>query len=243
MASSSFTLVLSLMILLVSTQNLSSVAVVVTSALPVPNPCVAPEPSSEPTKISLALYYETLCPGCKDFIVNYFPKIFRSGLTDIMDLKLVPYGNAIVGENNTITCQHGPEECFLNQVEACAIHVWPDVDLILKGNSSQWVSCLRKPGFSAKPIADCMTSELGLQLELQYANETDALIPPHQYVPWDYDNFVKAVCNAYKGTPLPRVCQEPTTDINPEAKSNSTQASPTAKVRPPGTTWRRLMKF
>ncbi|KAI3983322.1 hypothetical protein MKX01_013389 [Papaver californicum] len=258
MASSSFNLVLSLMILLVSTQYLSSVAVVVAS----------PIPSSKPTKVSLALYYEALCPGCKNFIVNYFPKIFTSGLTDIMDLKLVPYGNAMIGKNNTIICQFGPEECFLNNVEACAIHVWPDVekhsyfiycveDLILKGNSSQWSSCLNVPGFSGKPIYDCIRSELGHQLELGYANETGALIPSHQYVPWvtvnkvplydDYDNFVKAVCNAYKGTPLPRVCQKPTTDINPEAKSNSTQEvcyvdeeTPTAKVRPP---WRRLMKF
>ncbi|KAI3980860.1 hypothetical protein MKX01_025425 [Papaver californicum] len=254
MASSLFKLVLSLMILLVSTQNLSSVAVVVTSALPEPNPCVAPAPSSEPTKVSLALYYETLCPGCTDFIVNYFQKIFTSGVTDIMDLKLVPYGNAIVGENNTIICQHGPEECFLNQVEACAIHVWPDV-----GTSSRWSSCLEEPGFRAEPVNDCINGGERLKiyiLELQYANETGALIPSHQYVPWvtvnkvplydDYDNFLKAVCSAYRGTPLPRVCQEPTTDI----KANSTQeicyvdeASPAAKVRPPGTTWRRLMKF
>ncbi|KAI3983339.1 hypothetical protein MKX01_013406 [Papaver californicum] len=252
MASSSYTLVLSLMILLVSTQNLSTVALVVTSAL---NACAAPVPSSKPTKVSLALYYEALCPGCKNFIVSHFPKIFRSGLTDIMDLKLVPYGNAIVGENNTIICQFGPEECFLNSVEAWATHVWPDV-----GHSSQWSSCLDVPGFSGKPIYDCIYSGLGHQLELGSANETGALIPSHQYFPWvtvnkvplydDYDNFVKSVCNAYKGTALPRVCHEPSKDINPEAKSNSTQevcyvdeASPTAKVRPPGTTWRRLMKF
>ncbi|KAI3902367.1 hypothetical protein MKW92_052608 [Papaver armeniacum] len=264
MASSSFTLVLSLMILLVSsTQNLSSVAVVVASALPVPKPGVAPVPSSKPAKVSVALYYEAFCPGCADFIVKYFPKIFSSGITDIMDLKLVPYGNAMVGGNNTIICQHGSEECFLHQVEACAIHAWPDVemhsyfiycveDLILKEISSEWFSCLKKPRFSAKPIVDCLSSGLGLKLELRYANETNALIPSLQFVPWltvnkvpfygAFGNLVKAVCDAYKATPLPRVCQEPpTTDINPEAKSNSNQevcyvdeASPTAKVRSPG---------
>ncbi|KAI3949623.1 hypothetical protein MKW98_020945 [Papaver atlanticum] len=266
MASSSFMLALSLMILLVSTQNLSSVAVVAASALPAQIPGVSSVASSKPTKVSVALYHEAFCPGCTDFIVKYFPKIFLSGITDIMDLKLVPYGNAIVGENNTIICQHGSEECFLNQVEACAIHAWPDMemhsyfiycveDLILKEISSEWFSCLKKPGFSARPI-----------LELQYGNETNALIPSLQFVPWltvnsailwckftqfsAFDNLLKAVCNAYKATPLPRVCQEPTTDINPEAKSNSNQevcyvdeASPTAKVRSPGTTWRRLMKF
>ncbi|XP_026459975.1 gamma-interferon-responsive lysosomal thiol protein-like [Papaver somniferum] len=197
MTSSSFTLVSSLMILLVSsTQNLSSVAVVVASALPAPKP---------------------------DFIVKNFPKIISSGITDIMDLKLVPYGNAFV-ENNTIICQHGSEECFLNQVEACAIHAWPDVE-----NSCERFSCLKKPGFSAKPIVECISSGLGLKT---------------------YGNLVKAVCNAYKAATLPRVCQEHTADINPEAKSNSNQevcyvdeASPTAKVRPPVTRWRRLLKF
>ncbi|KAI3843688.1 hypothetical protein MKW98_013624 [Papaver atlanticum] len=218
MASSAFKLVFSLTILLVSTQNLSSVAAVVTSALPAQNPGVAPVPSSKPTKVSLALYYDTLCPGCTNFIVNNFPKIFTSRITDIMDLKLVPYGNAIVGENNRIICQQGPKGCFLNQVEACAIHAWPVV-----GNTSQWFSCLRKPGFNAKPIMNC--------INITIVNETSALIPSHQYVPWvtvnkvplydEYDNFLKAVCKAYKGTPLPRVCQKPTTDINPEAKSNS----------------------
>ncbi|KAI3856628.1 hypothetical protein MKX03_019625 [Papaver bracteatum] len=258
MDSSAFKLVSSLKILLVSTQNLSSVAAVVTSALPALNLGVAPVPSSKPTKVSLALYYDTLCPGCTNFIVNNFPKIFTSGITSIMDLKLVPYGNAIVGENNRIIFQQGPKGCFLNQVEACEIHAWHVV-----GYTSQWFSCLRKPRFSAKPIMNL--------------NETGALIPSHLYVPWmtvnkvplydnisclrtdficfvctlhEYDNFLKAVCKAYKGTPLPRVCQKPTTDINPEEKSNSNQevcyvdeASPTAKVRPPRTTWKRLMKF
>ncbi|EHA8591911.1 hypothetical protein COCNU_contig69039296G000010 [Cocos nucifera] len=56
-------------------------------------------------KIPLALYYETLCPYCSNFIVNYLAKIFENGLIDIVDLDLVPYGNAKVGSNGTISCQ------------------------------------------------------------------------------------------------------------------------------------------
>ncbi|WMV32032.1 hypothetical protein MTR67_025417 [Solanum verrucosum] len=51
-------------------------------------------------------------------------------------------------------------------------------------------------------------------LELQYAAETNALQPPHKYVPWvvvdgqplydDYMDFISFICKAYKGTaPVP----------------------------------------
>ncbi|XP_020702080.1 gamma-interferon-responsive lysosomal thiol protein [Dendrobium catenatum] len=78
-------------------------------------------------KVSLALYYEALCPFCSRFIVFSLSKIFSDGLISIVDLRLVPYGNAMIEPNSTILCQHGPSECFLNTVEACAINSWPDV--------------------------------------------------------------------------------------------------------------------
>ncbi|KAJ0792235.1 putative gamma interferon inducible lysosomal thiol reductase GILT [Helianthus annuus] len=56
-------------------------------------------------KVKLALYYEALCPGCTDFIINDLSKIFDNGLIDIVDLKLSPYGNAKISSNGTIVCQ------------------------------------------------------------------------------------------------------------------------------------------
>ncbi|RWW77356.1 hypothetical protein BHE74_00014507 [Ensete ventricosum] len=55
-------------------------------------------------KVSLALYYETLCPYSANFIVNYLAKIFDDGLISIVDVDLVPYGNARI-QNGTISCQ------------------------------------------------------------------------------------------------------------------------------------------
>ncbi|KAG1371527.1 hypothetical protein COCNU_16G006210 [Cocos nucifera] len=83
--------------------------------------CFASSPVSA-RKVQLALYYETVCPYCSNFIVNYLAKIFENGLIDIIELDiieldLIPYGNA----------KHGPNECVLNTVEACAISAWPDV--------------------------------------------------------------------------------------------------------------------
>ncbi|EMS63319.1 hypothetical protein TRIUR3_04865 [Triticum urartu] len=66
----------------------------------------APAAAAGPTRVSLALYYESLCPYCSRFIVTRLAGIFDSGLIGAVDLLLVPYGNAHVrGANNTISCQ------------------------------------------------------------------------------------------------------------------------------------------
>lgn len=63
-------------------------------------------------KVSLKLYYESLCPYSANFIVNYLIKLFDDDLISIVDLRLVPYGNARVGRNDSITCQ--VLLCFIN---------------------------------------------------------------------------------------------------------------------------------
>lgn len=56
-------------------------------------------------KVTMELYYETLCPYCSNLIVNSLYKIFESDLISITDLKLIPYGNAKISSNGTIICQ------------------------------------------------------------------------------------------------------------------------------------------
>lgn len=48
------------------------------------------------------------------------------GLQDIMNLTLVPFGNAKIDANGTVTCQHGPTECTGNSYEQCAISHNPE---------------------------------------------------------------------------------------------------------------------
>ncbi|XP_059297721.1 gamma-interferon-responsive lysosomal thiol protein-like [Lycium ferocissimum] len=182
-------------------------------------------PISCDKKVSLALYYESLCPYCSNFIVNYLPKIFKNGIIDIVDLKLVPWGNTKLKANNTFKCQHGPVECFLDTVEACAIDAWPDLNdhfpfiycvesLVYHKNYTHWETCFEKLNLKAKVIKDCVLGGRGKELELSYAAETNALQPPHKYVPWvvvdgqplydDYTDFISFICKAYKGTaPVP----------------------------------------
>ncbi|CAK9171801.1 unnamed protein product [Ilex paraguariensis] len=184
-------------------------------------------PLNSSDKVSLGLYYESLCPYSANFVVNYLAKIFVDGLIDIVDLNLVPWGNAKLTGNSTFACQHGPWECLLNTVEACAISAWPDVNghftfvycvesLVYEGKYTQWETCFEKLGLDPKPVADCYSNGQGKELELQYAAETNALEPPHTYVPWvvvdgqplyeDYEDFIRYICKAYSGTAIPQTC-------------------------------------
>eukprot|EP00731_Ephydatia_muelleri_P030111 Em0021g634a len=65
----------------------------------------------------------------------------------------------------------------------------------------------------------CYTGDLGHELELMYANETDSLNPPHQYTPWvtingkhsteaEGGDLIKAICDAYKGPDKPDACTQ-----------------------------------
>ncbi|EOA17467.1 hypothetical protein CARUB_v10005793mg [Capsella rubella] len=136
--------------------------------------------------------------------------------------KLVPFGNAHVSDDLTVTCQHGEEECKLNALEACAIRTWPNQRLhyrfilCVETNTNAWESCVKKYG-GEKAINDCYNGDLSKELILGYANQTMRLKPEHKYVPWMTLNgeplyesivdFVDLVCKAYKGkTALPKLC-------------------------------------
>jgi interferon gamma-inducible protein 30 len=63
----------------------------------------ASSPASD--SVTVSLYYETLCPYCANFIVNYLLKIFQNGLISVVNLRMVPWGNAWIQSNGTFVCQ------------------------------------------------------------------------------------------------------------------------------------------
>ncbi|PRQ34277.1 putative gamma interferon inducible lysosomal thiol reductase GILT [Rosa chinensis] len=143
--------------------------------------------------------------------------------------------------------QHGPDECYFNSIEACAIHLWSDVKRHFKFNhclesklieglqsskKNAWESCCVKLKMDSDRLGKCYRSGYEKkQLILQNAKETDHLVPPHEYVPWvvvngqllkdDYLNFVRYVCNAYKDSPKPMACRSYPHNINSGGKANS----------------------
>ncbi|XVF76877.1 hypothetical protein PTKIN_Ptkin13bG0302300 [Pterospermum kingtungense] len=202
-------------------------------------------------KVNLSLYYESLCPYCRSFIVTQLAKVFNTDLLNIINLRLVPWGNAqVVKPNKTVTCQHGEDECYLNTIHACAINIWPDPRKhfnfiycienqglhIKEGQHSDnaeavWKACSARLGMDQKLIKNCYDSGYGRKLLLQYATETNHLHPNHLYVPWvtvnkqplydKYENFITYVCNAYKDRALANACMSHSPKENEEKSSIS----------------------
>ncbi|KAG7214588.1 hypothetical protein INR49_010479 [Caranx melampygus] len=75
--------------------------------------------------VQVGLYYESLCPGCRQFLVEMlFPTWLL--LNDIMSVDLVPYGNAVEkpdGQKFIFECQHGEQECLGNMIETCIMNM------------------------------------------------------------------------------------------------------------------------
>ncbi|NWS64043.1 GILT reductase, partial [Chunga burmeisteri] len=174
--------------------------------------------------VELSLYYESLCPACREFLVQ---KLFTTWLllpAETLNITLVPYGNAEVGAGLTrchgllprcrrlcsdrlvrqernisgkwqFQCQHGPEECLGNMIETCLMHEAEDfstyfpVIFCLESGSSvtkNLEACLQvyAPQLDGARIAACVQGDTGAALMHRNAQLTEALDPPHRYVPW-----------------------------------------------------------
>ncbi len=69
-------------------------------------------------KVNFALYYETLCPDCRNFMTTELTRAYQS-VVSITNISIVPYGNARETYDSTtqlyeFTCQHGAAECLGN---------------------------------------------------------------------------------------------------------------------------------
>ena len=110
------------------------------------------------TPVLVELYYESFCPGCRNFISTMiFPTFDKLRDTGIVKFGLYPYGNAVQKENPdgswNITCQHGPEECLGNLLEVCLMHylAW-DPDLYVPV-----ISCMESADDPVMSAEGCIT--------------------------------------------------------------------------------------
>lgn len=53
----------------------------------------------------MSVYYESLCPGSQYFIVKLLAPVLDTDLMTILNLRMVPWGNAHLQKNGTIRCQ------------------------------------------------------------------------------------------------------------------------------------------
>ena len=185
--------------------------------------------------VNFTLYYETLCPDCREFMSGQLWKAFQE-VSDIMNLVIVPYGNAKeTWRNETklwqFTCQHGANECWGNLLHSCFLYFNPktadhlpfihcmesdDQDDIRNAS----IKCAQQFKIDLEPITKCMNSRFGNNLQHLNAQLTEALNPAHQYVPWvtlngahnddiqnkAQDDLVGLICDTYTGDNKPAAC-------------------------------------
>ncbi|XP_041805593.1 gamma-interferon-inducible lysosomal thiol reductase [Chelmon rostratus] len=177
--------------------------------------------------VEVALYYESLCPGCRYFLTGMlFPTWVL--LNDIMSVTLVPFGNAQEkhdGQKYIFECQHGQQECLGNMIETCLLNMTDMAFVIINCMESSTdvikaaKSCveLYRPELAWDTIMSCVNGDLGNQLMHQNALKTNALSPQHEYVPWVTINgehtkdledkamssLFNLVCSLYKGAKIP----------------------------------------
>jgi interferon gamma-inducible protein 30 len=204
----------------------------------------ASEPVGVDEKVRVELYYESQCPGCREMVTTSFYKAFQTeGFLDMAEVEFVPYGNAQETKTESGTyefeCQHGPSECVYNTVEACALAKIDDpllafqyIDCIERSDDSRdpqqdyykvAIACCeltKIPDATVVQMEECATGLEGIQLEHEAAVKTEALDPPHTYVPYVVvnnshsddvqeaitDSLFNYVCGAYLGVNKSAAC-------------------------------------
>lgn len=77
-------------------------------------------------KVPIDVYYESLCPDSQAFITEQlYPTVTGpNNLEKFLKVNLVPYGKSThktLGSDVIFTCHHGPNECYGNKIQSCAI--------------------------------------------------------------------------------------------------------------------------
>ncbi|UJR08894.1 hypothetical protein I4U23_013148 [Adineta vaga] len=185
-------------------------------------------------RVNLSVYYETLCPDCRQFITSQVWNAYQS-ILDIVNITFVPYGNAreLYRPETKLYqfyCQHGAEECYGNLIHACLINFYPQSEqhmpfiYCMESTEGEMetvaTECAQKSAVDYDQITACTHSRLGNQLQHEYAVQTENLQPPHQYVPWITLNgehtedmqkqaekdLIGLICKSYKGSDPPAQC-------------------------------------
>ncbi|KAI4569235.1 hypothetical protein MJT46_006529 [Ovis ammon polii x Ovis aries] len=204
--------------------------------------------------VNVSLYYEALCPGCREFLIR---ELFPTWLMvwEILNVTLVPYGNAQVPGDLEMEARGHRKEAWGRGQPALTSLLFRKETSAASGSSRASMACLLDqleqkmafltivcleemndmeqnlkpclqiyaPKVSPDSIMECARGDRGMQLLHFNARLTDALRPPHKYVPWvvvngehmeDEEHLLHLVCRLYQGQ-KPDVCQL-TADLSKE---------------------------
>jgi len=194
-------------------------------------------PVNAATNVTLDVYYESLCPDSRNFIVKQLQPSWRK-INSFVTLRLVPFGKASWVANNfggyDFQCQHGRAECEGNKIHACGIEYSSDIAQALS-----FVTCMMKQPNDIEPCAtesgidiavlsNCWSSGQSEQLLQANGVETLSLQPRLTFVPWlifngtwtdtnQWDGLADLVNIACANAPAAPACATPSSPANPPA--------------------------
>jgi interferon gamma-inducible protein 30 len=188
--------------------------------------------------VSVGIYYESLCITCRHFLANVLWPLWNSpGMQNIIDLHLVPYGNArsiaLPNGKYVFECQHGPEECAYTMWQACALRTIDKIEAAVP-----YIVCLadysspQEAEHSCEHVCPVPSSRIELcvkQKGMQIMHEMEALTDeaaehlhsrPFVLVNGEVvhrSNLVREICARHTG-PKPLACRQLQTMVTPASE-------------------------
>ncbi|XP_065351021.1 GILT-like protein 1 [Cloeon dipterum] len=194
--------------------------------------CLALVSATQAVKVSV--YYESLCPDSIAFIRDQYHSTYQQLGSSSITVDFLPYGKATHTQdgngNWNFDCQHGPEECRGNKVQACGLKYITNPDL-----QEAYVHCVMTSSYPPdagqscatsvggvsdySAISSCISSAEGDNALVAYGDRTHALGSILSFVPTIiYDdvfnqseqneslyNFLGVVCR-HLSSPKPSAC-------------------------------------
>lgn len=77
------------------------------------------------TKFQSQIYiiFETYCPASRNFMTSTLKSSYSPILKNHLEITFIPFGKVTkVSGPEKFNCQHGADECRLNQVMSCALY-------------------------------------------------------------------------------------------------------------------------
>ncbi|XP_017084211.1 GILT-like protein 2 [Drosophila eugracilis] len=163
-------------------------------------------------RLPVNLYYETLCPYCKEFVTKQLDySMFLRERLQHSDLTLVPYGNAVIDANGNVECQHGVDECELNAWHACILEhhdIYISLKLIscmMQNKHNSLDFCSSPMNINVTDVKNCKNTRKTSDILKKYAEETakvkfsgvPAVFINNERPENATEDFDKAFCDAY----------------------------------------------
>eukprot|EP00413_Alexandrium_margalefii_P010022 CAMPEP_0204531502 /NCGR_PEP_ID=MMETSP0661-20131031/11202_1 /ASSEMBLY_ACC=CAM_ASM_000606 /TAXON_ID=109239 /ORGANISM="Alexandrium margalefi, Strain AMGDE01CS-322" /LENGTH=244 /DNA_ID=CAMNT_0051537661 /DNA_START=68 /DNA_END=799 /DNA_ORIENTATION=+ len=175
---------------------------------------IASAPRQHGGKVTVELFYETMCPYCHQFINDTLLPLWSDPvIRPLMDLRMLPAGNVqvlptarvsegyrfwhpeVAKDEHIYRCQHGESECIGNMVHSCAIKLlkgpeeYMPLIFCMAARTAHMpekssFECMEELGIEPERIRDCVVAPTADQ-EMFAITQADARLKvPRKYVPW-----------------------------------------------------------